>query len=69
MVRLQSFLLTFVLLICLEGGRMVAFYFPPSNGFRGEFFLHGIETLKKIKVIRCIDSLPFYKLAQTHFTT
>ena len=50
MVRPQSFLLTFVLLICLGGGRMVAFFFlPPYNGFGGEYFLHGIGTLKKKK--------------------
>lgn len=51
------------------------FFYPLIMGSEENFFLHGMGTLKKknqkkkTKVIRCIDSLPFHKPAQTHFTT
>lgn len=53
-------------------GRWWRYYFfkTPIMDLKGrKILLHGFGTKKEIKVIQCIDSLLFYKLAQTRFTT
>lgn len=73
MVCLQSFVLTFILIICLRGwedGDTIIFLKIPIMDVKGEkFSFMALGRKKEIKVIQCIDSLLFYKLAQTRFTT
>lgn len=73
MVCLQSFMLTFILIICLRGwedGDTIIFLKTPIMDVKGEkFSFMALGRKKEIKVIQCIDSLLFYKLAQTRFTT
>lgn len=74
MVCLQSFVLTFILIICLrgweDGDTIIFFKKNPIMDVKGEkFSFMALGRKKEIKVIQCIDSLLFYKLAQTRFTT
>jgi len=48
---------------------LLLFFLNPYNVLEGGQFSFMVLGLKKTKVMECIDSLLFYKLVQTRFTT